>query len=243
MIRAEHIYKSFDGIPALTDLSLRVQKGSIYGLIGVNGAGKTTAINLLSGIYKADKGEITLDGEPVYDSESAKKRSGLISDAPWFHTGSTLKSQAAFLSRIYPDWDSQTFTSAAETLKLDINKSLNTFSKGKKKQAAFVLTLAAKPDLLLLDEPMDGLDPIVRRIIRNKIPDEVAERLMSVLISSHNLRELENMCDTIGLLSDGSMKLEKDLDDITGQMHKVQLSFREENSADRLSSLLKIIHR
>lgn len=243
MIRAEHIYKSFDGIPALTDLSLRVQKGSIYGLIGVNGAGKTTAINLLSGIYKADKGKITLDGEPVYDSETAKKRSGLISDAPWFHAGSTLKSQAAFLSRIYPDWDSQTFTSAAETLKLDINKSLNTFSKGKKKQAAFVLTLAAKPDLLLLDEPMDGLDPIVRRIIRNKIPDEVAERQMSVLISSHNLREPENMCDTIGLLSDGSMKLEKGLDDITGQMHKVQLSFREENSADLLSSLLKIIHR
>lgn len=154
MIRAEHIYKSFDGIPALTDLSLRVQKGSIYGLIGVNGAGKTTAINLLSGIYKADKGEITLDGEPVYDSETAKKRIGLISDAPWFPARSTLKSQAAFRSRIYPDWDSQTFTSAAETL-----------------------------------------------------------------------------------------KLETDLDNITGQMHKVQISFEDENRAERLCSLLKIIHR
>lgn len=243
MIHAEHIYKAFDGIPVLTDLNLRVQKGSIYGLIGINGAGKTTVINLLSGIYRADSGSITLEDEPVYDSEAAKRRIGLISDAPWFPAGSTLKSQASFRSRVYPGWDSEAFTSAAEILKMDVNKSLNSFSKGKKKQAAFVLTLAAKPDLLLLDEPLDGLDPIVRRTIRSIILDEVSERRMSVLISSHNLRELENMCDTIGLLSDRSMKLERDLDDITGRMHKVQLSFTEEGTADRLSSLLKIMHR
>lgn len=243
MIHAEHIYKAFDGIPVLTDLNLRVQKGSIYGLIGINGAGKTTVINLLSGIYRADSGSITLEDEPVYDSEAAKRRIGLISDAPWFPAGSTLKSQASFRSRVYPGWDSEAFTSAAEILKMDVNKSLNSFSKGKKKQAAFVLTLAAKPDLLLLDEPLDGLDPIVRRTIRSMILDEVSERRMSVLISSHNLRELENMCDTIGLLSDRSMKLERDLDDITGRMHKVQLSFTEEGTADRLSSLLKIMHR
>lgn len=243
MIRAKQLCKNFDASRILTDLDLSVQKGSIYGLIGINGAGKTTMINLLTGIYRQDSGEILVDEQPVYDNAKLKSRMGLISDALWFPSGSRLKSMARYYSRLYPLWNQDTFEEAVLLLGLEQEKSLRSFSKGMKKQAVFALTLATQPDYLFLDEPMDGLDPIVRKKVWDLIVDAVSEREMTVLISSHNLRDFENKCDTIGILADGKMRLESDLEDLKQDIHKVQVAFDTAEQAERLRSSLKVLHR
>ncbi len=243
MIKAENLSKTFDGVPALTDLNLCVQKGSIYGLIGINGAGKTTVINLLAGILKPDAGYVLMEGEPVYDNPPLKEKIGLISDALWFPAGSSLNSLARVYSKIYRDWDQENFMEMISLFKLDTGKHLRSFSKGMKKQAAFALALAAKPSCLLLDEPIDGLDPLVRKTVWGFIVDQVAERQMSVLISSHNLRELEGICDDIGILHHGRMKLQQDLDAVKHSMHKVQISFGKEGCPKGLTDSLQILHR
>jgi len=243
MIKAVNTAKTFDGTPALTDLNLCVQKGSIYGLIGVNGAGKTTVINLLAGILKPDAGEITIDGEPVYDNPSVKGRVGLIPDALWFPAGSTLKSLSGICGRLYENWDKEKFAEMVNLFHLNTEKHLRSFSKGMKKQAAFALALAARPDYLLLDEPIDGLDPLVRKAVLGCIIDDVAERQMSVLVSSHNLRELEGFCDSVGILHRGKMKLQRDLDEIKRTMNKVQISFGQKDCPEGLTDSLHIVKR
>lgn len=243
MIEVKKLSKAFNGSSVLTDLDLCVQKGSIYGLIGKNGAGKTTLIHLLTGIYKPDNGEITFDGKPVYDDEELKEKIAVVYDSPYFPAGATLASMEKEYSKIYTCWDQALFEKLANVFQLDKKKSLRRFSKGMKKQAYLALTLATKPDYMFLDEPMDGLDPIVRKVISGQIIDQVCEREMTVIISSHNLRELEGMCDTIGILSGGKMKLEKELDEIKSAMHKVQVSFAEGTSSWKLPNSLNILHR
>ena len=226
MIQVCGLNKTFDGFPALTDLNLHVKKGAIYGLIGTNGSGKTTVINHLTGVWKQDSGTVIIDGQPVFDNEALKRRIGYIPDDLRFFAGYTLKEASTYFRGLYPRWNSQRFDQMVEQFHLDRKKKISRFSKGMQKQAAFSLIMSAMPDLLILDEPIDGLDPLIRKLVWKHIVEDVADRETTVLVSSHNLREMEGICDSIGILDHGHMVLERDLDELKSDIHKVQVAFR-----------------
>ena len=227
MIRVEKINKSFDGFQALKDLDINIKKGSIYGLVGTNGAGKTTIIKHITGVLKPDSGRITIAGQPVYDNLAIKERVGYIPDDLYFLSSYHLTDLAQFFRGLYPTWDQNQFDATVMRFKLDPRRKLSQFSKGMQKQAAFALVMAAHPDYLILDEPIDGLDPIVRKMVWQLVMDDVADREMTVLVSSHNLREMEGVCDCIGILSAGSMVIERDLDELKSDVHKLQVAYRQ----------------
>ena len=211
MIRVLDVTKRFEDTLALDGLTMTVPKGSIYGLMGLNGAGKTTIIKHLAGFLKEDEGDITIDGEYVMDNEELKKRVVFIPDDLFFFRSYSMKEMAAYFSRIYPAWDQERFEAMASDFQLNTGSNIGKFSKGMKKQAAFCLTMATMPDYLILDEPVDGLDPIVRHKLWHYIMADVADREMTVLISSHNAKEMEDVCNYIGIMSHGKMVLEGDL--------------------------------
>ena len=211
MIRVLDVTKRFEDTLALDGLTMTVPKGSIYGLMGLNGAGKTTIIKHLAGFLKEDEGDITIDGEHVMDNEELKKRVVFIPDDLFFFRSYSMKEMAAYFSRIYPAWDQERFEAMASDFQLNTGSNIGKFSKGMKKQAAFCLAMATKPDYLILDEPVDGLDPIVRHKLWHYIMADVADREMTVLISSHNAKEMEDVCNYIGIMSHGKMVLEGDL--------------------------------
>ena len=211
MIKVTDVTKRFGDTAALDGLTMTVPKGSIYGLMGVNGAGKTTIIKHLGGFLIHDEGEILIDGEPVLDNEELKKRIAFIPDELFFFKGYSMKETARYYSNIYPNWDELRFQEMARDFELNINGNIGKFSKGMKKQAAFCLAMAIRPEYLILDEPVDGLDPIVRHKLWHYIMADVADREMTVLISSHNAKEMENVCNYIGIMSHGKMVFEGDL--------------------------------
>ena len=211
MIKVLDVTKRFEDTLALDGLTMTVPKGSIYGLMGLNGAGKTTIIKHLAGFLKEDEGDITIDGEYVMDNEELKKRVVFIPDDLFFFRSYSMKEMAAYFSRIYPAWDQDRFETMASDFQLNTGSNIGKFSKGMKKQAAFCLAMATKPDYLILDEPVDGLDPIVRHKLWHYIMADVADREMTVLISSHNAKEMEDVCKYIGIMSHGKMVLEGDL--------------------------------
>ena len=211
MIRVLDVTKRFEDTLALDGLTMTVPKGSIYGLMGLNGAGKTTIIKHLAGFLKEDEGDITIDGEYVMDNEELKKRVVFIPDDLFFFRSYSMKEMAAYFSRIYPAWDQDRFETMASDFQLNTGSNIGKFSKGMKKQAAFCLAMATMPDYLILDEPVDGLDPIVRHKLWHYIMADVADREMTVLISSHNAKEMEDVCNYIGIMSHGKMVLEGDL--------------------------------
>lgn len=211
MIKIENVTKNFDGYKALDHFSLTVPKGSIYGLMGLNGAGKTTIIRHLAGIIAQDEGTITIDNQEVADNESLKSRVLVIPDDLFFFRGYNLLQMGKFYQKIYPRWNQERFLAMAGDFGLNEKNNIGKFSKGMKKQAAFCLALAAMPDYLILDEPVDGLDPIVRRKLWHYVMDDVADRQMTVLISSHNAKEMEDVCNYIGIIAAGTMVFEGDL--------------------------------
>lgn len=241
MISVSKVDKSFDGFKALDELDINVKRGSIYGLVGTNGSGKTTIIKHITGVLIPDSGEIKIDGQPVFDNEELKARVGYIPDDLYFFGTYSLKEMAAFYKKLYPKWDADRFDAMTKQFKLNQRRKISKFSKGMQKQAAFSLVMSTMPDVLVLDEPIDGLDPIVRKLVWKYIVDDVADREMTVLVSSHNLRELEGICDSIGILSHGHMVLERDLDDLKSDVHKVQLAF--ENPTEEPFERLNILHR
>lgn len=241
MISVAKVDKSFDGFKALDALDINVKRGSIYGLVGTNGSGKTTIIKHITGVLKADTGEIKIDGENVYDNEGIKERVGYIPDDLYFFSSYNLREMAAFYKKLYPKWNGERFEAMIKQFNLDRRRKISRFSKGMQKQAAFSLVMSTMPEILILDEPIDGLDPIVRKLVWKYIVDDVAEREMTVLVSSHNLKELEGICDSIGILSHGHMVLERDLDDLKSDVHKVQLAFAE--PTEEPLKKLNILHR
>ena len=237
MIEVEGLFKNFEDFEALGGLHLTVNKGSIYGLIGVNGSGKTTLIKHLTGVYKQNSGSVKMDGEDVYDNIAIKERLGIIPDELYFYPGYNLKAEAKFYSKVYPNWNEERYKELVAAFDLPENKKLSKFSKGMQKQAAFILTMSSMPDYLILDEPVDGLDPIVRRKVWKYIVADVAERQMTVLVSSHNLRELEGLVDTVGIMYKGAIKFEHtDLDELEskgGLMNLENLFFDEMEGGER----------
>jgi len=242
MIRVSGASKSFDGFKALNGLFLTVKKGSIYGLVGTNGSGKTTIIKHITGILRQDEGQIQIDGEDVFDNVPLKRRMGYISDDLYFFATYSLDEMSRFYRELYPGWDSGRFSRMTTQFGLDSKRKLSKFSKGMQKQAAFILTMSAMPEYLILDEPIDGLDPIIRKLVWKHIVDDVADREMSVLVSSHNLRELEGICDSIGILSGGAMVIERDLDELKSDIHKVQIAFRENSRPIDPYAGLNVLH-
>lgn len=211
MIKLQNVTKRFGDYVALDDFSLTVPKGSVYGLMGLNGAGKTTIIKHLAGYLSQDEGLVTIDGEEVLSNENVKKRTAVIPDELFFFRGYSLMEMGKYYKRIYPSWNEDRFREMTRDFGLNAKANLAKFSKGMKKQAAFCLAMATMPDYLILDEPVDGLDPIVRHKLRHYIMDDVADRQMTVLVSSHNAKEMEDICNYIGIIAGGKMIFEGDL--------------------------------
>ena len=223
MIELRDITKTFGPFKALDGLTMTVPKGAVYGLVGPNGAGKSTAIRCMVGAYRPDSGEIFIDGGAVYENPALKARIGYIPDDIFYFPTATLEEMRKFYSGIYPDFDDDLFERLYEIFNLPRKTPMRRFSKGMQKQAAFHLAICCHPDVLILDEPVDGLDPVMRRQVMSLILSDVAERDTTVLISSHNLRELEDVCDHVGIMDHGKMLLEKSLADMQGTTHKLQM--------------------
>jgi ABC-2 type transport system ATP-binding protein len=223
MLELKNLTKSFGEFKALSDLTMTVPRGAVYGLVGPNGAGKSTAIRHMLGVYRPDCGTVTLDGQPVYENPAAKERIGSIPDDVFFFPSATLEEMRRYYRGIYKKFDDDLFNRLYDVFQLPKNGQIRRFSKGMQKQAAFHLTICTRPDVLILDEPVDGLDPVMRRQVWSLILSDVAQRDTTVLISSHNLRELEDICDHVGIMDHGKMMLEKSLADMQGATHKLQL--------------------
>jgi len=246
MLEVRNLTKKFGDFTALDDLSMTIPKGAVYGLVGPNGAGKSTVIRHITGVYRPDAGEITLEGQPVYENPAAKVRIGYIPDDIFFFPSATLEEMRKFYKGIYPDFDDGLFERLFEVFNLPRKGQLRRFSKGMQKQAAFHLSICCRPDVLVLDEPVDGLDPVMRRQVWSLILSDVAQRETTVLISSHNLRELEDICDHVGIMDHGKMLLERSLADMQGNTVKLQLvgavpenlTVLHETSSGRLQTLV-----
>ena len=223
MLQMNNITKTFGKFKALDDLSMTVPQGAVYGLVGPNGAGKTTAIRHLAGVYRPDSGTVTLEGLPVYENPKVKERIASIPDEIFYFPSASLEDMRKFYRGIYPRFDDKLFERLFEVFQLPRKSPMRRFSKGMQKQAAFHLSICTRPDILILDEPVDGLDPVMRRQVWSLLLSDVAQRETTVLISSHNLRELEDICDHVGIMDHGKMLLERSLADMQGNTVKLQL--------------------
>ncbi|MFD2923362.1 ABC transporter ATP-binding protein [Halobacillus naozhouensis] len=227
MIEVKNITKSFAKEMVVNNVSFGVKQGSIYGLLGSNGAGKTTLMRLISGILKQNSGTIRMFDEDVFENLHVKNRLVFIPDSLYFFPQYNVKQLAKYYKEMYPDWSEERYEQLKKMFNLDENKKVHQFSKGMQRQVVFWLSMSAMPDILILDEPFDGLDAVMRKKIKNLIIQDVAERAMTVLISSHNLREVEDICDYIGILHKGEVLLQRDLDDLKTDIHKIQVSFKD----------------
>ncbi len=237
MIQVKELTKTFGTLKALDQCEIHVPKGAVYGLVGPNGAGKSTLIRHLTGIYRPDSGEVLIGGEPVFDNPAAKARFAYIPDDIFYFHSANLKEMMKFYQGIYPTFDTDLYEKLLTVFALDPKKPLRSFSKGMVKQAAFLLALSVRPELLILDEPVDGLDPVMRRQVWSLMLQEVAERGLTVLVSSHNLRELEDVCDHVGIMHRGKMLLEQSLSQMQENLLKVQVAF-----SDARPENLPIVH-
>lgn len=232
MISAKGVTKYFDDIRAIDDVTATIKEGSVFGLIGSNGAGKSTFLRMLSGIIKPDKGEIEIDEKTVFENIHVKERFFYISDEQYFFPNTTPKALKEYYKRMYQNFDTQRFDSLMKSFNLDENRKINTFSKGMKKQVSVICALSAKTDYIFCDETFDGLDPVVRQAVKSIFAADVEDRGLTPVIASHNLRELEDICDHIGLLHRGGILFSKDLDDMKLGIHKIQCVFNTQKSKE-----------
>ncbi len=233
MIRADKVTKIFRsaGAPephvALNDLSCTIPGGCIYGLVGSNGAGKSTFLRLLSGVYRPDSGSIEVDGLPVWENPDAKNKLFYVPDDIYFLPQTTMVKMAHYYKALYPKFDWSRFERLTETFGLDKHANINTFSKGMRRQAATILALSTMPDYLFFDETFDGLDPVIRRLVKQVIYNDVLDRGTTTIITSHSLRELEDTCDQLALLHRGGIIFESDIQNLKTALFKVQIAFGE----------------
>lgn len=229
MIKTDAITKMYGDFTALDHVNIHVRKGSVYGMVGPNGAGKTTLLKIITGVYRQDSGVVKVMEQEVEDNETLKQRMCFIPDELYYFPMATIKSMADFYSDMYDVFDYERFHKIQQLLGIQVDKKISQLSKGMKKQVAFWLAICTKPDVMILDEPVDGLDPVMRRQIWSLLLQDVAEREMTVLVSSHNLRELEDVCDYVGILHEGHLLLERDLDEMKSDIHKIQVAFKADS--------------
>jgi len=225
VIEVKKLSKSFGKLKALENVNINVNKGSVYGLLGPNGAGKTTFIKHLAGVYRQDVGTIAIDGQPVYENPAVKSFLVYIADDLYFFSQYSIEETARFYATLYPAWSWERFRILKQVFSIDPKRRVIRLSKGMQKQVAFWLGICAMPRVMILDEPVDGLDPVMRKKVWNLVLQDVAERQTTVLVSSHNLRELEDVCDHVGILHNGTVLVEKNLDDLKTDIHKLQVAF------------------
>ena len=242
MIEARNVVKAFDGFRALDGLTMTVPKGSVYGLVGPNGAGKSTLLRHVTGIYRQDSGEVLLEGEPIYENPAAKARISSIPDELYYFLSASTRDMARFMKGFYPRFDRDRYRTLKEVFsQVDEARPMRRLSKGMQKQAAFWLSLCCRPEVLVLDEPVDGLDPVMRRQVWSLLMADVAQEGTTVLVSSHNLRELEDVCDRVGILSHGKVLIERSLTDLQENLVKMQVVFQE-RELPRLPEDLEVLH-
>ena len=228
MLEINDLSKSFDGFPALDHASMHIDDGCIYGLVGPNGAGKTTIIRHIAGALRPDSGTVSYNGQPVYENPAVKQHFAYIPDDVFYHHGDNLNDLRRFYRGLYPNFDDELFDRLSEAFPaIDRKKHIRSLSKGMQKQAAFWLSICTRPDFMILDEPVDGLDPVMRRQISSLIMSDVSGRGTTVLISSHNLRELEDVCDHVGIMDKGRVLLERSLEELQGNVSKYQIILNE----------------
>lgn len=237
MITITNLTKTFGEVKALDRLNCNINKGSVFGLVGSNGSGKSTLLRILAGVYEADGGTVRIDGRPSFDDQDVKSRVYFISDYPYFFNDSTVENTASLYRRLYPTWDDLKYKQLCGIFPISTKAKIINMSKGMQRQAALILALACCPQYLLLDEIFDGLDPVIRQLLKKLLMDDVAARGMTVVIASHNLRELEDVCDHVGLLHKGGIVLEKELDEMKLGIHKVQAAFSSELPDDAFADI------
>ncbi|WP_079477263.1 ABC transporter ATP-binding protein [Halobacillus salinus] len=241
MIEVQNVTKSFEKESVLNNVSFTVKRGSIYGLLGSNGAGKTTLLRTIAGILKQQSGEVKVLEQSVFENEDVKQKLVFMPDSLYFLPQYSARQMASYYQEIFDSWSEDRFQKLKAVFQLDENKKISKFSKGMQRQVAFWLSLSVMPEVLVLDEPFDGLDAVMRQKIRNLLIQDVADREMTILISSHNLREVEDICDHVGILHKGEVLLERELDDLKSDVHKVQVAFKEDNM-EILQEQLDVLH-
>ena len=239
MIEVKNLVKTFDGFRALDGLTMTAPRGAVYGLVGPNGAGKSTLLRHLTGIYRPDSGTVTIDGEPVFENPVVKRRIAYIPDDVFYFRSASIADMANFFAGACPTFDWERYEKLRKAFDLDERQPIRRFSKGMQKQAAFWLAMSMAPDVLVLDEPVDGLDPVMRRQVWSLVMADVADRGTTVLVSSHNLRELEDVCDHVGILDHGKLLLERSLSDLQENIVKVMIALPE---GQALPQDLNILH-
>jgi len=239
MIEVKELYKSFDGFQALKGLNINVPKGAVYGLVGPNGAGKSTVIRHIAGIYRQDGGEVLIEGKPVFENNEIKNRIAYIPDEIFYYSQANIKDMMHFYRSIYSNFSTERFEKLGEAFRIDPKIPMRKLSKGMQKQVAFWLALSCCPDYIILDEPVDGLDPVMRRQVWSLLLSDVAERGVTVLVSSHNLRELEDVCDHVGIMDHGRLLLERSLSQLQDNMVKIQLALPD---GRELPEGLELVH-
>ncbi len=240
MIETKALVKTFDRVRALDGLDLHVPKGAVYGLVGPNGAGKSTLIRHLTGIYRPDSGEALIDGQPVYENPAAKARIAYIPDEIFYYNQASIRDMKNLARSVYPHFDEGRWRTLGKLFELDQSKQVRRLSKGMQKQAAFWIALSQRPEVMILDEPVDGLDPVMRRQVWSELLGDVAANGTTVLVSSHNLRELEDVCDHVGIMKNGKMLLERALSEMQDNLVKIQIALPEGTA---LPEDLQILHR
>ena len=241
MIEFKNVSKNFDHIKAIDHISATIEEGHVFGLIGTNGAGKSTLMRLASGVFRPDQGSILVDGEPIYDNPAVKAKIFYISDEQYFFKNGTPRDMLRLYTAYYPEFDREKWQELMEKFGLDINRKVNTFSKGMKKQLSVICGVCANTKYLLCDETFDGLDPVMRQAVKTLFVREMGKRGLTPVIASHNLRELEDICEYVGLLHRGGILFERDLDEMKLNLHKVQCVVKKESILQEIKKDLEVL--
>lgn len=241
MIKVQNVTKTFHNFTALKDISCTIPEGCIYGMVGSNGAGKSTFLRLIAGIYKADQGTIQINDQNIYGNPDLKESISFLPDELYFLPSSSMERMSAFYRSIYREYDAERFQYLADSFGLNPKKPLNSFSKGMRRQAAIILALSVHPRYIFFDETFDGLDPVMRNLVKGLLCEDVIERKSTAIITSHSLRELEDLCDQLALLHKGGLVLESDVENLKTSLFKVQIAFSEDYDKERFQGI-EILH-
>lgn len=243
MIKAENVSKRFEGMVAVDNVSVEIKEGLVFGMVGTNGAGKSTLLRMMAGVLKADEGSILVDGEPVYENPAAKKEVFYISDDAYYLNNGTPVDMADYYGAVYERFNRKRYLELIDQLGLPLKRKISTFSKGMKKQVSILLGVCAGTKYLLCDETFDGLDPVMRQAVKSIFAKEITERGLTPVLASHNLRELEDICDHVGLLHKGGVLLSKDLEEMRTGIHKLQCVFADEEQEQRVLLGLEVVDK